>query len=145
MADEAARQELLRRFRRVRDLSYEDKEILSEWLAESSTRDHAEYMVNRSNLEILERLQADGPPGLIRLVQTLRTFVGGQRDSQRLLDEAQSKLAEIRAIIGRHVNAQSEPDGRVETLGIALDILKVLDRPDDPWADSESLGDADGA
>ena len=139
---EEAREELLRRFGRVRDLPYEDKDTLSEWLSEPMDNNHAQYMVNRSNLEILERLQTDGPLGQINLVRTLRTFVSTQRDGQRLLEEAQTKLAEIKAIVGQHVNNTPEGDDRVDVLGIALDILKVLDRPDDPWDGNE---DADAA
>ncbi len=135
------REELLQRMRGVNNfsrLSYEDQAMLSEWLAEPHGDDHAQYMVNRSNLEILERLQTDGPLGQIYLVQTLREFVSAQRDGQRLLEEAQTKLRQVRAIVGQHVYDPSAEDDRLEVLGVALEILKVLDRPDDPW----DVGDA---
>ena len=60
------REELLHRMRGVNDvprLSYEDRDMLAGWLAEP--HDDAQYMVNRSFLEILERLQKDGPLGQI--------------------------------------------------------------------------------
>ena len=132
------RKELLQRMRRVNNLSYEDQEMLSEWLAEPHDDDHAQYMVNRSNLEILGRLQTDGPLGQINLVQTLRKFVSAQRDGQRLLEEAQTKLRQVRAIVGQHFDDPSAEDDRLEVLGVALEILKVLDRPEDPW----DVGDA---
>ena len=128
-----ARSAMLRRFRQVSLLSYEDTELLSEWLNEPVPDNDAQYRVNRSCIEILERLQSDGLRGQIYLVQTLRTFVTAQRDYQRLFEEAQTKLAQIRAIVGSHVNNPSGDDDRTETLGVALEILNVLDRPDDPW------------
>ena len=135
------RKELLQRMRLVNDLSrlsYEDKEMLEEWLAEPHDDDHAQYMVNRSSVEILERLQKDGPLGQIYLVQTLGHFVSAQRDGQRLLEEAQTKLRQVRVIVGQHVDDPPAEDDRLEVLGVALEILKVLDRPDDPW----DVGDA---
>lgn len=128
-----SRRELLTRFDIVSRLSYEDKDFLAEWLDEPMDDDHAQYMVNRSDLEILERLQTDGPLGLIYMVQTLRTFVTAQRHCQRLLEEAQTKLTRTRAIIGEHVNNPSEDEDRVGILGMAYEILQVLERPDDPW------------
>ncbi len=130
------RNELLQRMGRVRNvshLSYEDQEMLEEWLAEPHDDDHDQYMVNRSSLEVLERLQTDGPLGQIYLIQTLRTFISAQRDGQRLLEEAQAKLTQVRTIVGQHVNNPSGDDDRLETLSAAMEILKVLDRPDDPW------------
>ena len=135
------RKELLHRMRGVNDLSrlsYEDRDMLEEWLAEPHDDEEAQYRVNRSSVEILERLQTDGPLGQIHLVQTLRKFVSAQRDGQRLLEEAQTKLRQVRAIVGQHVDDPSAEDDRLEVLGVALEILKVLDRPDDPW----DVGDA---
>ena len=37
-------------------------------------------------------------------------------------------------------NRQANPQ-RLRTLGIALDLVKVLERPDDPWETDEDLGD----
>ena len=103
-----AREELLDRFMQVRHFSYEDWALLDEWLSEPMDDDHAQYTVNRSNVQILERLQGGGPLGQINMVRTLRTFVTAQRDYQRLLEEAQTKLAQIRDIVAHHDPLQHE-------------------------------------
>ena len=135
------RQELLHRMSLVNDLSrlsYEDKEMLEEWLAEPRDDDHAQTMVNSSSVKILERIRNGVLLEQIYLVQTLRKFVFAQREGQRLLEEAQTKLRQVWAIVGQHVDDPSAEDDRLEVLGVALEIEKVLDRPDDPW----DVGDA---
>ena len=97
---------ILRRFESVDQLSYEDTDALAEWLAELEDMDHIRYLVGRSNLEVLARMQEDGLRGQIQIVRALRTLSTAEYDGKRLLDEAQEKM---------------------------MDILKVLDRPDDPW------------
>ena len=65
---------ILRRFESVDQLSYEDTDALAEWLAEPEDMDHIRYLVGRSNLEVLARMQEDGLHGQIQIVRTLRTL-----------------------------------------------------------------------
>ena len=124
---------ILRRFESVDQLSYEDKDALAEWLAEPEDMDYIRYSVGRSNLEVVARMQVDGLRGQIQIVRALRTLSTAQYDGQRRLEEAQKKMSEVRAMLSKHTLNDLHGDELLKTLDIAMDILNVLDRPDDPW------------
>ena len=134
------RKEMLRRLvkdDRMSRLSREDMEMLSDLLAEPISMEHVRYMLDRSNIEVLRRLRISNVVEQIHFVQALRATATADYDKRRLLDEAYRKLAEIREILGSHIDTSQPSEDRVEFLGLALEIITVLDRPDDPWEGQE--------
>ena len=94
--------------------------------------ENAHFMIRRSNLQILERLETDGLRGRIGLIQAIRAIEENRSGNQRLLEEAQKKLSEIRSIVARDVERSSDTELGVEKSGTAWEILGVLERPADP-------------
>ena len=114
--------ELLRNYPGAGRLRGREAQLLEEWMSEPVGLQHAHYMIRRSNLEVLDRLEGDGLQGRIRLIQAVREIEAERCKAQRLLDEARTKLAETRAKV--------------------LEIALTLERPDDPW--DEDDGSSEG-
>lgn len=131
-AENDARQKLVRNYPGAANVSHENRERLSEWMAEPVRFENAHFMIRRSSLQILERLETDGLRGRIGLIQAIQAIEENRSDNQRLLEEAQKKLSEIRSIVARDVERSSDTESGVEKSGTAWEILSVLERPAEP-------------